>query len=156
LHAGAGVKRFASQLAAPAQLGRVPRGTPLTCVHVPLLPVSAHDSHWPVQALSQHTPSAQCAAPQLVPLPFLNTHWPALQYASLEQSASLVHWLVHSALLPSHATWPAQAGRPCAPAGKIVQVPSALAPTVCAQLSQAPLQALSQHTPSLQEPLPAP
>ena len=43
----------------PAQAGREPRGRPETGVHVPSVPESAHASHWPSQATSQHTPSAQ-------------------------------------------------------------------------------------------------
>ena len=40
-----------------AHAGRLPRGAPVTAVHVP--GVRSHASHWPVQALLQHTPSAQ-------------------------------------------------------------------------------------------------
>ena len=39
----------------PAHAGRAPTGAPVTGEHLP----PPHDSHWPSQALSQHTPSAQ-------------------------------------------------------------------------------------------------
>jgi len=42
-----------------SQAVRWPRGAPVTDLHVPALPVSAHASHWPLQALSQQTPSVQ-------------------------------------------------------------------------------------------------
>jgi len=46
----------------PAQSVRWPLGTPLaTTEHFPTLPNSWHDSHCPLQLLSQHTPSTQCA-----------------------------------------------------------------------------------------------
>src|SRR5204862_4299371 len=35
-------------------------GVPLTGLHVPAEPASLHDSHWPSQDVSQHTPSTQC------------------------------------------------------------------------------------------------
>jgi hypothetical protein len=38
-------------------IGREPCGAPITAVHTP--PVPLHDSHWPVHALLQQTPSAQ-------------------------------------------------------------------------------------------------
>jgi hypothetical protein len=44
----------------PAQAARPLRGWPLgTVVHVPTEPVTSHDWHWPVQALSQQTKSVQ-------------------------------------------------------------------------------------------------
>jgi hypothetical protein len=52
----------------PAQAARLPRGAPVTAVHVPA--VTSQASHCPAQALLQQTPSAQ--------LPLV--HWlPALQ-----------------------------------------------------------------------------
>jgi len=50
-----------TQPAVPVHLARrVPRGAPLvTLAQVPSWPVSPHDSHWPVQALSQQKPSTQ-------------------------------------------------------------------------------------------------
>jgi hypothetical protein len=44
---------------APPQAGRAPSGLPTTGAHVPGVPGRLHDSHWPVHALLQHTPSTQ-------------------------------------------------------------------------------------------------
>jgi len=45
----------------PAHAARGSTGCPLTGVHAPTLPPRLHASHWPEQALSQHTPSAHWA-----------------------------------------------------------------------------------------------
>lgn len=57
----------------PAQgVRRVPRGAPLTAMHLPLLPVSAQDSHWPAHTPSQQTPSTHMPLAQ-------KASWPATQ-----------------------------------------------------------------------------
>jgi hypothetical protein len=55
-------------------------------------------------------------------------------------------------LAPSH-TKGLQLGEPTAPAGDVVQAPSADAPSSARQVSQAPEQAVLQQTPSTQLPL---
>jgi hypothetical protein len=52
---------------APVHAAWPVRGAPLTAVQIPLLAVSPHDSHCPVQALLQQTPSAQYPLPHWVP-----------------------------------------------------------------------------------------
>src|SRR5205814_4840954 len=62
--------------------GRAPCGPPVTGVHVPSLPLTSHASHWPSQALSQHSPSTQWPAAHSVELVhfelLLLRHVPAL------------------------------------------------------------------------------
>jgi hypothetical protein len=52
----------------PSQATRLPRGAPVTGVHVPALPETSQASHWPGQAPSQHTPSTQKPEAQAPPL----------------------------------------------------------------------------------------
>jgi hypothetical protein len=49
----------------PTHAVRVPRGAPLTAMHVPTLPATLHASHCPVHSVSQHTPSAHFPVGQL-------------------------------------------------------------------------------------------
>jgi hypothetical protein len=71
LHARPSVpSHWALQGAVPPHAARFPRGAPLTIRHVPALLGSLHAEHWPVQALSQHTPSTQ---------------WPCMQSPSAPQ-----------------------------------------------------------------------
>jgi hypothetical protein len=62
--------------------GESPFGTAL---HLPMLPDESHDSHWPRQALSQHTPSVQKplkqaeAEEQALPGAAFGVHAPAAQ-----------------------------------------------------------------------------
>lgn len=46
-----------AQPVSPVHLLRLPAGAPVFATHVP---VESHFSHWPSQAVSQHTPSTQC------------------------------------------------------------------------------------------------
>ena len=46
-----------------AQAGRPSRGSPTTAVQTPTLPPTLHASHWPLQAVSQQTPSTQLPLP---------------------------------------------------------------------------------------------
>jgi hypothetical protein len=92
-----------------------------------------HDTQIPLQALSQHTPSAQNPLAQFVP------------EVQVEPLAAL-HLPV-----PSHAVWPEQLPATSMPGVTAEQVPS-LPATL--QALQAPAQvADSQHTPSTQLPL---
>jgi hypothetical protein len=50
---------WAWQAPVPPQGVRGLSGLPLMALHLPTEPASSHDSHWPSQALSQHTPSTQ-------------------------------------------------------------------------------------------------
>jgi hypothetical protein len=43
----------------PLHAARPPVGVPVTAVQVPAVPAPLHDSHWPVHAALQHTPSTQ-------------------------------------------------------------------------------------------------
>jgi hypothetical protein len=43
----------------PTHAARPLRGRPATVLHWPTLPNWLHAWHWPVQSLSQHTPSTQ-------------------------------------------------------------------------------------------------
>jgi hypothetical protein len=42
-----------------AQAGRAPCGVPATATQVPALPATSQAWHWPLQAVSQQTPSTQ-------------------------------------------------------------------------------------------------
>ncbi|HET6147110.1 MAG TPA: hypothetical protein VFH68_06225 [Polyangia bacterium] len=70
------------QGAVPAHAARVPRGFPVTGVHLPARPASLQLSHWPAHALSQHTPSMQlpfehsAAVMHVAPLTFFGRHIP--------------------------------------------------------------------------------
>jgi hypothetical protein len=72
---------------------------------VPTLPATSQASHWPLQAVSQQTPSTQLALehwlppPQLVPLPSCATHTPPEHQLPAWQSPSLLQ-------LPRHARGP--------------------------------------------------
>jgi hypothetical protein len=66
--------------------GRCPRGSPVTALQVPWLPVTLHASHWPVQSESQQKPSTQrppahslSSLLHACPVGFLATHTPAAQ-----------------------------------------------------------------------------
>jgi hypothetical protein len=52
-------QRPAHMACVPVHPVRVPRGAPAMGTHVPTLLGSLHASHWPPQALPQHTPSTQ-------------------------------------------------------------------------------------------------
>ena len=68
--------------ACPAHAVRVPRGVPITGVHLPGVVGSLQLSHWPTQLLSQQTPSTQLPLvqsmvdTQTVPLAFLGWQTP--------------------------------------------------------------------------------
>jgi hypothetical protein len=68
-----------------AHAPRPPTGAPMTGQHVPTWPPTLHASHWPEQAVPQHTPSTQLpdehwfAAEQTVPLPSFGTQAPPPQ-----------------------------------------------------------------------------
>jgi hypothetical protein len=93
------------QPAAPASVhwfkGSCPAGT---LVHVPMLPLSAHDLQFELQAVAQQTPWAHTPlvhslpAAQAVPFVFF-VHTPPLQMLGLLQSALVVHEVLH-ALVP--------------------------------------------------------
>jgi len=107
-----------------------------------------------LQAASQHTPSTQKPEAHCAPLlqkpPGGSS---AVQLPALH-AAPGAHWVeaVHEAgqaAPPVHAYVPQV---PDVPAGRLVQVPSALAPSASLHALQPPRQALSQHTPSTQRP----
>src|SRR4051794_37159847 len=98
---------------------------------VPTLPSTLHAEHWPEHGESQQNPSMQ--------LPVVH-ELPCLQQAPLSrgpltqvlvqshtkpptQSTSLLHFIGHSAELPSHTRLPLQAGVPDPPEPTLVQVP---------------------------------
>jgi hypothetical protein len=98
---GAGVKVVALHASSP-HLARAPWGGPTTAVQVPALPATSHASHWPSQALSQHTPSIHSVLmhslppPHAVPAAFLATHLPPPQKNPLAHSPSPVHPVAHA------------------------------------------------------------
>jgi hypothetical protein len=63
-----------------AQAVRVPCGAPVVAEHVPTLPVLSHAWHWPLQAVSQQTPSTHSpeahwfAPPHALPFGCFATH----------------------------------------------------------------------------------
>jgi hypothetical protein len=67
------------------QAVRAPCGAPATGVQVPLLPATSQAWHWPLQAVSQQTPSTQLplaqwpGAPQPAPFASLGAQTPAEQ-----------------------------------------------------------------------------
>jgi hypothetical protein len=69
----------------PGHALRGATGAPVTGEQVPLLVARLHASHWPVQSLLQHTPSAQnpvvhCALEEHDPPgPIFASHWPLAQ-----------------------------------------------------------------------------
>jgi len=89
------------------------------------------------------------AAEHVAPLVFFGTHEPALQKLPLTHWLSVVQVMGQLADEPLHM-YGAHAGVPVLPAGEFVHVPSLPA---ALQESQAPEQALLQHTPSTQLPL---
>jgi len=88
-----------------AQAGRPARGSPITAVQRPGLPLTLQDSHCPVQAALQQTPSTQLplahwtAPPHPVPLANSATQTPAEHQSPAAQSPLL-------AQLPRHAVGP--------------------------------------------------
>lgn len=97
------------QVEAVAQAARLPRGVPEIAPHAPGVP--SHASHWPLQALSQHTPSTQnplaqaSADAHVAPLELLGLHMPALHHAVAAHAALVVH---DSAQSPPMQAWGAQ------------------------------------------------
>ena len=81
------------QAPAESHAGRPARGLPLTGLQTP---AALQASHWPVQAVSQHTPSTQCPfahcvdAPQAAPSARLGTQMPPEQNDVEAQLASVV------------------------------------------------------------------
>jgi hypothetical protein len=79
-----------AQAPVPLHAVRVPRGAPVTSLHVPTLPDSLHASHEPVHARSQHTPSAQKPLVHCAPV----THALPLATASAQISTLLRYAVV--------------------------------------------------------------
>jgi hypothetical protein len=80
------------QAPVPAHAARPVRGPPVTATQIPLLLGSPHDSHCPVHALSQQTPSTQCTLEQspfaLHGCPCLTLHPPAASQALVPEQVS--------------------------------------------------------------------
>ena len=102
--------------AVPLQAVRVPRGLPDTGEHVPILLGSLQLSHWPLQALLQHTPSTQfpfehsAGAAQVAPSAFFPWQMPAAVqklpaahgWVALHESrhrVALAHWVLRQAIV---------------------------------------------------------
>jgi hypothetical protein len=87
--------------------GRDAGGSPTTAVQVPAEPFRLHDEHWPVQAVSQHTPSTQLPLAQSVPVahaaPFFcaATQAPPVHVKPATQSAASPQVVVHAVLVES-------------------------------------------------------
>jgi hypothetical protein len=79
------------------QRGRTPCGSPSTGAQLPFAPCTSQASHWPLQAVEQHTSSTQMPlvhwfdAVHAVPLTRFGTHTAAEQYSPTLQSASTAH-----------------------------------------------------------------
>jgi hypothetical protein len=125
----------------------------------PTLSAALHAWHGWSQAVSQHTPSTQCPelhSPELVQAPpCARSAWQVeslvRQYALRAQFASVAQAEPHAALEPVH-TFGAQLGMPGEPAASSVQVPSCVAPAICAHTSHGPPHVVSQQKPSTQPP----
>jgi hypothetical protein len=95
-------KPLVPQLAAPASVHWFSGSWPaVTLLHVPMLPVSAHDLQLELQAVAQQTPCAHTPLVHSVPAahvePFVFfVHTPPLQMFGLLQSALVVHVLLHA------------------------------------------------------------
>jgi hypothetical protein len=80
----------------PAQGARPPCGAPLTGVQVPALAGTSQASHWPLQSVSQQTPSTQkplrhsVGPPHCAPGSLFGSQMPAEHQLSDAQSASVV------------------------------------------------------------------
>jgi hypothetical protein len=81
----------------PAHAARPPLGAPLINLHVPTLETSLHDSHCPVHARSQHTPSTQKSPAAQAPA---EKHSAPLAIASPHASAVLVTVVVPTPTTP--------------------------------------------------------
>jgi hypothetical protein len=134
-HAGAGVAPAGATLQVPTAPSRLQRSQPA------------------VQGPLQHTPSAQnpeahsLPAPHAAPSTFFGPHVPAWQKLPALQSASA---LQEARQVPV----PLQVALPHSPAGSVRAGRGEQVPASPARLQawQAPLHALSQHTPSAQAP----
>jgi hypothetical protein len=108
----------------------------------------------PLHAPSQHTPSTQKPVSQLAPVlqdapsGRAATHAPPLHAYPWMQDAELAQE-VGQVAPPPHVNRPQL---PPVPAGKVVHVPSAVAPRAWRQTLHPPAQAPLQHTPSAQLP----
>jgi hypothetical protein len=148
----------------PAQGACPGRGGPATIEHVPALPGSPHASQRSVHAESQHTPSAQkpetqtsqpailqsTAGSHATPRALRALQVPsAAQYEPAEQPSSEEHVEGQVGLAPSHRYGAQPGALPGSPAVRRVHAP--IVPT--AHPWHDPEHAVSQHTPSAQEPL---
>ncbi len=127
-----------------------------TGLQVPALPVTLQASQEPPHAVLQQKPSTQLplmhwlAVVQLPPLGFWLVQTPPTQVLPLAHWVSLVQAVGQLADEPLHRNG-AQVGLPVLPEATGLQVPT-LPATL--QESQEPPQAVLQHTPSTQLPLP--
>jgi len=120
---------------------------------LPTAPATLHASHVPLHAPLQHTPSTQkpdvhsLAAAQDAPATRLAAHVPPLQKAPALQSESAEHGAVQ---LPA----PSHSAKPHSSPGSVRADTAEQVPTAPARshARHAPAQAVSQHTPSTQEP----
>ena len=116
-HAPAWHLPFVPQLAPPASAQRpAGSGAPVvTFVHVPSVPVRAHDWQAPVQALSQQTPCAQNVEPHSVPTEheaplFLRPHELPLQTFGVRQFVVFVHALKQDVPLQTYGLQGSESG----------------------------------------------
>lgn len=158
------IREAPSQSTIPGQAG-APTAPAVTAPQVPLGPSpeeAAQDSQEPEQRLSQQKPSTQNPVWQMRQAPDLHSdgahacpcgrelkHAPVVpQNIPAGHIASDEQLVGHAAPIPSQRTSLAQLGPPGVPEGSTVHAPSAVAPLAFEQTSQAPPQALVQHTPS--------
>jgi hypothetical protein len=86
-----------AQAPVPAHAAREPTGAPVAGEQVPSSPAALHASHWPSQAVSQHTPSTHwpdvhsSVVAHIPPLGRRPTHIPSMHALPIEHCALLVH-----------------------------------------------------------------
>ena len=104
----------------PPHAVRVLCGAPVTATQVPTVVAASHASHWPAQAVLQHTPSTQfpfehsCApVGQASPFAFLVMHTPPEQNEPLAQPPSFVQVVGHDAVVPWQVKVPQLVRAPC-------------------------------------------
>ncbi len=89
-------------------------GGPVTAVHVPTLPATLHDSHWPLQSVSQQTPSTQLpllhSTPRAHPEPLSPVGVQTPDVAQNLPAPHCVSVLQPEHLLFEHTFWPQSIG----------------------------------------------
>jgi len=134
----------------PHEARDVPCGAPFTGVHVPTNPATSHAEHWSVHALLQHTPSTQAfevhcpPSVQTSPFGFFGTQ------VEDEHQLTASHCAFAEQDVPQ---LPFAHRNPEQPARVGGGVPVTLVQVPDVQVTQAPVQAVSQQMPRTQLPV---